>query len=61
MKSFGKEAGARIKEIGTSMKNFFIGPKAQYEQASKEIRNELISGDYNTAQVNAQLDLFDAK
>ena len=61
MKSFGKEAGARIKEIGTSMKNFFIGPKAQYEQASKEIRSELISGDYNTAQVNAQLDLFDAK
>jgi hypothetical protein len=49
MKTFSKEAGARIKELGQSIKGIFIGPEKMYKQASDEVRSELISGDYNSS------------
>ena len=61
LKTFSKEAGSRIKEIGLSIKNMFVDPKKSHQNALNETRAELSSLDLNKAQINAQIDLIDAK
>ena len=61
LKTFSKEAGARIKELGNSIKNIFIDPKTSHKNALDETRKELSSLDLNKAQIDAQIDLIDAK
>lgn len=60
MKTFSKEAGARIKDLGRSVIGMFQDPKKNYQQASKQIRDQLANVN-NKQQVDAQIQLIDAK
>lgn len=60
MKTFSKEAGARIKDLGRSVVGMFQDPKKNYQQASQQIREQLANIN-NKKQVDAQIQLIDAK
>lgn len=60
MKTFSKEAGARIKDLGRSVVGMFQDPKKNYQQASKQMRDQLANVN-NKQQIDAQIQLIDAK
>lgn len=60
MKTFSKEAGARIKDLGHSVIGAFQDPKKNYQQASNQIKDQLMEIN-NKKQVDAQIQLIESK